>query len=86
MVSGSRMDDQGRLVRKGVHYGGTGIGHQHHVGFVDPLPSGDTRAIEHLAILEESSVHGAGGHGDVLFFTLGIRKTQVDKLDLVVLD
>ena len=32
-----------------------GVGHQDHVRLVDPLPTGDRRAVEHLAVLEDAA-------------------------------
>jgi hypothetical protein len=34
------------------------IGHQNHVRFLDALPAGDGRTVEHLAVLEHIFVHG----------------------------
>jgi len=75
-------DDDGGVVGKGIEDGGAVVRHQHHVRFVDALPAGDRRAVEHLAILEEAVVHFARRQGNVLLLALGVREAQVDPASL----
>ena len=79
-------DVQGGLFGERIQLGGGRIRHQHHVRLVDALPAADGGAIEHLAVFEEVFVDLVGGNGNVLLFTLGVGKAQVDKLDFVFLD
>jgi hypothetical protein len=65
------------LSKERIQHRGGGIGHQNHVGLVDALPSGDRRAVEHLAVDEEVLVDHAGRDGDVLFLAPRVRKAQV---------
>src|SRR5690606_15175242 len=62
------------------------IGQQDHVRLVDALPAGDRGAVEHLSVLEEPRFNAAGGKVVVLLHAANGHETQVDKLDLVVLD
>src|SRR5690606_2310064 len=62
------------------------IGQQDHVRLVDALPAGDRGAVEHLSVLEQPRFDDAGGEGDVLLHAAHVHETQVDELDLVVLD
>src|SRR5690606_19435919 len=59
--------DHGGHVGERVHHGGGVVRHQHHVGFVDALPAGDRRTVEHLAVLEEAIVDIGCRVGNVLF-------------------
>ncbi len=76
--------DQRGLFHKRIHDRRVGIRHQGHVGLVDALPAGDTRAVEHLAVLENALVDHVRRHRHVLFFALGIGKSQIDELYLFV--
>jgi hypothetical protein len=70
-----RIDDRGRR-----------IGQQRHVGFVDRLPTGDRRPVEHRAGLEQILVDQRQVERHVLPLTPRVREAQVDELDLFVLD
>ena len=65
-----------------VSFGGSRVRHQHHVRLVDALPATDGGTIEHLAFFEEAFVNLVT-NGYVLLFTLGVGKTQINKLDFV---
>ncbi len=71
---------------EGVDGGGGRIGHQHHVGFVDRLPAGDRRAVEHCAFREHFLIDEGDVEGHVLPFAARIGKTKIDILDVFVLD
>ena len=79
-------DDHGRLREERVHVDRVRVGHQHHVGFVDGLPAGDRRAVEHDAIGEHVFVDLGDVHRHVLQLALRVGEAQVDELDVVVLD
>jgi len=52
----------------------------------DPLPAGDRRTIERVAVLELFHGELPGGHLDVLLLALGVGEAKVDELDLLLLD
>ena len=79
-------DVQSGLFGERVQFGGSRVRHQHHVRLVDALPAADGGTIEHLAVFEEVFVNLVGRDGYVLLFTLGVGKTQINKLDFVFLD
>jgi hypothetical protein len=64
----------------------TGVGHQAHVGFVDRLPAGNRRAVEHQAFGERVLFDHADVEGHVLPLAARIGEAQVDVFDVVVLD
>ncbi len=78
--------NQGWFFEERVDEGGDRIGHQDHVRFLNALPAGDGRAVEHLAVLEHILVYGANGHGDVLLLAAGIGEAIVHELDALFLD
>ena len=78
--------DQRRLGRIWVHHGGRRIGHQGHVGFVDHLPPGNGRAIEHNAVRKRVLVHHRGIDGQVLPLSPGVGETKIDEWNFFVLD
>ena len=78
--------DQHRGRAERIVIDGAQVRHEDHVAFVDRLPPGDRRAVEHEAVLEHVLVDCAGGHGQMLPFSLGIGEAQVDPLDLVRLE
>ena len=79
-------DDQGVLVREGIHDGGGGFRHQDHVRRLDSLPTRDRRAVEHLAVPEKVFVDHPRRHRDVLLFAACVGEAKVDELHVVVLD
>ena len=79
-------DDHGGLREERIDRRGDGIGHQAHVGFVDRLPAGDRRAVEHGAFGEDVFVDHADVEGHMLPLAARIGETQVDVFDVVVLD
>uniref|UniRef100_A0A0N4ZEB3 NAD-specific glutamate dehydrogenase n=1 Tax=Parastrongyloides trichosuri TaxID=131310 RepID=A0A0N4ZEB3_PARTI len=79
-------DHDGRIGVERVDVGAGGIRQQHHVRFGDALPAGDRAAIEHLAFFKQRRLDDADREGHVLLDTAHVDKTQVDELDLVVLD
>ncbi len=78
--------DQGRLFEERIDAGGHRIGHQNHVRFLDALPTGDGRTVEHFAVLEHIFIHGADGHGDMLLLATGVRESIIHELDALFLD
>ena len=86
-----RLDDvagdvERRLVHERVEDRGRRVGHQQHVGGLDALPAGDRRAVERVAGLELVGIEVLGGHRDVLLLAAGVGETEVDELDLGLLD
>ena len=79
-------DGDGRIVNKRIQHRGRGFGHQNHVRFIDTLPTGDGRAVKHLAVAKQSFVDRSCGDGDVLFFATGIREAQISPLHFLVLN
>ena len=79
-------DVERRLVQERVDVARGGIGHQEHVGRLDPLPPGDRRAVEGVPALELVHHELLGRHGDVLFLAAGIGEAKVDELDVLVLE
>jgi hypothetical protein len=79
-------DDDGRLIEEGVNIGGARIGHQLHVRSLNPLPAGDRRTIESVAVLELVFAKSADRHGHVLLLATGIGEAEVNELRLVFLD
>ena len=78
--------DDGRVGGERVDVGAGRIGQQHHVGLGDALPAGDRRTVEHHAVLEQAGLEDGGGIGDVVLDATHVGETQVDELDLVILD
>jgi hypothetical protein len=77
-----RFDDvaaqkQRGLLEERIDHRGGGIRHQDHVGLIDALPSGDRRAVKHLAVDEEILIDHARRDRDVLFLAARVRKAQV---------
>ena len=90
-LAGRRLDDvaeqdQHRGGAERVDIGGLEVGLQNHVALVDRLPAGDRAAVEHEAVAQLVVVDQARGHRQMLPFALGIGKSEVDPLDLLVLD
>ena len=75
-----------RLGVEGIDMRRRRIGHQRHVGFVDRLPAGDGRAVEHLAFGEGVLTDEADIEGDVLQLAARVGEAQIDELDVLVLD
>ena len=71
---------QGRLVGEGVEHRGIRVGHQHHVRFLNALPPGDGRTVEHLAVFEQLFIRDLRGDADVLLLPPGVGEAQVDEL------
>jgi hypothetical protein len=80
MVAGSRIGGE-RIQERGAR-----VGQQHHVGFVDALPAGDRRAVEHLAVFEQARFDDRLREGHVVLHAAHVGEAQVDEFDLVVLD
>ncbi len=72
---------QRRLFKKRIDAGGFRVRHQNHVRFLNALPAGDGRAVEHLAVLEDIFADLADGDGNVLFLATGVGEPVVHKLD-----
>ena len=86
-----RLDDiaaqqQRRLLEERIDHRRRRIRHQDHVGLVDALPTGDGRAVEHLAVDEEVLVDHAGRDGDVLLLAARVREAQVAVRNLFLFD
>jgi hypothetical protein len=79
-------DDHRGLVEERVDEGGFRVRHQQHVGRLDALPAGDRRTIERVAFRELVCVEGTDGHADVLFLATGVGETEINELDLLLLD
>lgn len=79
-------DHQGRIGVERINVGAGRVRQQHHVRFVDALPAGDRAAVEHLAFFEQRRFDDADREGDVLLDATHVHETQIDELDLVVLD
>ncbi len=62
------------------------IRHQDHVGLVDALPTGDRRAVEHLAVFENAGIELVLRHRYVLLFAARVGEPEVDELDAFFLD
>src|SRR5206468_10212783 len=62
------------------------VGHQAHVGFIDRLPPGNRRAVEHDAFREGLLLDHADVESYMLPLAARIGETQVDVFDVVVLD
>ncbi len=77
--------DRGLFVER-IDHRGFGVGHQYHVRLVDALPSGDRRAVEHLAIPEKAVVHQTRRNRHVLFFANGVGKAKICEFRLFLLD
>ena len=82
----SQLMHHGRGGEERVHARRGRVGHQRHVGFVDRLPAGDRRAVEHQAVGERVLVDQRLIEGDVLPLAARIGEAQVDIFDVVVLD
>jgi hypothetical protein len=90
-LAGRRLDDvaeqhqhRGRAER--VDIGRVEVRLEDHVGFVDRLPAGDRAAVEHEAVGQIVLVDDARGHGQMLPLALGVGETEVDPVDLLILD
>jgi hypothetical protein len=77
---------QGGLCEERIDERRIAVGHKRHVGFVDRLPARDRRTVEHRAVCEEILVHQRKVEGDVLPLAARIGETEIDELDLFVLD
>ena len=77
---------QGGLGEEGIDAGRGGIRHQVHVGLVDCLPAGNRGAVEHLAFGKGVFFDHADVESDVLPLAARIGETEIDVLDVVVLD
>ena len=78
--------DQLRLGCKRIHNRSGQIGHQDHVGFINGLPTGDRRSIEHDAVLEHVFVDGGDMLCCVLPLAAGVGEPKIDELYVVFLD
>ena len=78
--------DQGGFVIERINIGRGRIRNQQHVGGLNAFPTGDRRAVEGLAFFELLFAELADRHANVLLLATGIGKTEVDELDVVVLD
>ena len=76
---------QCRLLEERVDNGRCLVRLQQHVGFVDGLPAGNRRAIEHLAFGEEVFADHVLVEGDVLHLPARVGEAKVDILDVFVL-
>ena len=90
-LAGARLEDvaeqrQGRLREERVDIAAIQVGHQRHVGFVDGLPAGDRRAVEHEAFGEALFIDGVDMLGHVLHLAARVGETEVDIGDVVLLD
>ena len=77
---------QGCLFGKEIDDGGRRIRHQDHVGLIDALPARDRGAVEHFPVLEQVLIDRSRGHADMLFLSFRVRETEVDELDLLILN
>ena len=89
--AGGRLDDvtgdvDRGLVGKRIERRGFRVGHQDHVGFVDPFPAGDRGAVEHLALGKGFLFELAGRDRDVLLLSLGIGKAKIDEFNAVLVN
>ena len=75
LVGHERIDDRAIRIRQ-----------QHHVRFVDALPAGDRRTVEHLAVLEQRFFDGMRGKRKVVLLAEHIGEAQIDEFDFVFLD
>ncbi len=73
-------EEQRRLVHERIDARRRGIGQQQHVGRLDPLPPGDRRAVERVAVLELALVEHGRGDGDVLHHAGQVAEPEVDEL------
>ncbi|CAL4867588.1 hypothetical protein MMA231_01845 [Asticcacaulis sp. MM231] len=74
------------LLIEGVDIGRLQIRAQLHVGFVDGLPAGDRRTIEHGAVIEKFFIDQVDVEGHVLEFALNVGEANVNILDVLFLD
>src|SRR6185312_10911871 len=79
-------DHQLGLRREGIEHRRLAVGHQGHVGFVDRLPAGDRRAVEHHALGQQLLVDGGDGMRQVLPLAARIGEAEVDIFDVLLLD
>ncbi len=79
-------DDERGLRRERIEHRGGAVGHQHHVAFVDRLPAGDRRAVEHHAVGQEILGDRADMMGQVLPLAARIGEAEIDVFDVVLLD
>ena len=68
------------LGEEGIDHCGVEIGHQRHVGFVDRLPAGDGRAVEHRAVGQEIFVDHRQVERDVLPLSARVGEAQIDDI------
>ncbi len=90
-LHGRRIEDiadqhQGRCIHERIDRRRAGVGHQHHVGLVDPLPTGNRRTVEHLAFLEQRRLDDRGREGHVVLDPAHVGEAEVYVFDLMVLD
>ncbi len=78
-------DERLRLAER-VEVGGGDIRDELHVGLVDVREAADRRTVEQLTDREELLVDCRGGDVEVLLHTRQIRETDVEELDVLVLD
>src|SRR5690606_6795711 len=78
--------DQGGRLAEAVAAGAPQDRLQLHVGLVDGLPAGDRGAVEHGAVFEEFLVDHADVEGDVMHPTARVGETEIDVLDVLILD
>ena len=62
------------------------VGHQFHVGGFDGFPTRDGGAVKHEALIQKVFVHLIAHHRDVLQFPARVGETDIDILDILVLD
>ena len=70
-------NDQRRFFEERIQNRRAGVRHQHHVRFVDALPTTDRGAVKHFTFFEEVGVYLVSRDSHVLFLTLGVSETQV---------
>jgi hypothetical protein len=90
-LAGSRLDHIARqnqrvFFAERIHPRRAGVRHQQHVRCLDPLPTGDRRAVESVPIGELVVPERLGGHRDVLLLAPGVGKAQINEFDFVVRD
>ena len=79
-------DDDRRVFHERIEDSRRSVGHEHHVGFLDALPTGNRGTVKHLAVFEEAGIDGMGRHREVLFFATRIGETQIDEFGLFLLE
>src|SRR4029077_4148169 len=79
-------DDHGGFGEERIDRRGHRVGHHANVGFVDRLPAGNGRAIEHRTLGKDFLVDHADVESHVLPLAARIGEAQVDVFYVVVLD